>query len=54
MISEILKSNNPEVYEMIQKNNSAKSLVKQMESLWKRIEVMLAKDLKQIMKGKIK
>lgn len=54
MISDILKSNKPEVYEMIQKNNSAKSLVKQMESLWKRIEVMLEKDLKQMMKGKIK
>tara|TARA_Y100000593_G_C4202584_1_gene282631 strand:- start:437 stop:595 length:159 start_codon:yes stop_codon:yes gene_type:complete len=47
MISQIMKNNKPEVYELVMKNNSAKSLLKQIDSIWKRIEVMLEKDLKK-------
>ena len=49
MITEILKTNKPEVFEMIQKNSSAKSLLKQCDGIWKRIEMMLQKDLKKIL-----
>jgi len=52
MISEILKSNKPEVYELVMKNNSAKSLLKQIDNLWKRIEVMLEKDLRNVLRRK--
>ena len=31
---------------MVMKNNTAKSLLKQMDNLWKRVEVLLEKDLK--------
>ena len=36
MISQILKSNKPEVYELVMKNNSAKALLKQIDGIWKR------------------
>jgi hypothetical protein len=49
MISGILKSNKPEVFQLIQKNSSAKSLLKQIDNLWKRVEVLLEKDLKKIL-----
>ena len=35
MISQILKSNKPEVYALVMKNNSAKSLLKQIDGIWK-------------------
>tara|TARA_Y100000593_G_scaffold87040_1_gene166840 strand:+ start:1305 stop:1463 length:159 start_codon:yes stop_codon:yes gene_type:complete len=52
MITEIIKEHKLEVYEMVQRNNSAKSLLKQIDGIWKKIEVILQKDLKRIMKGK--
>ena len=52
MISELIKKHKVEIYEMIQNSNTAKSLLKQIDGLWKRIEVLLAKELKQMMKGK--
>ncbi len=52
MISNILKSTKPEVYELVMKNNSAKSLLKQIDNLWKRIELMLERDLKKALGGK--
>ena len=51
MISEMIKKHKLEVYEMVMKNNSTKSLLKQMDGLWKRVESILEKDLKQMMKG---
>ena len=47
MITEILKSTKPEVFEMIQKNSQTKSLLKQIDSIWKRIEKILENDLKK-------
>ena len=47
MISEILKNNKPEVYEMVMKNNTTKSLLKQIDGRWKIIEKMLENDLKK-------
>ncbi len=52
MISELIKKHKIEIYEMIQKNSSTKSTLKQIDSLWKKIETLLAKELKQMMKGK--
>ena len=48
----MIKKHKLEVYEMIQMNSSAKSQLKQIDGIWKRIEVILQKDLKRIMKGK--
>ena len=52
MITEILKSTKPEVFEMIQKNSQTKALLKQIDGIWKRIEMMLQKDLKKILAKK--
>ena len=49
MISNILKSTKPEVYEMVMKNSSTKSLLKQIDALWQRIEKMLEKDLHKLL-----
>ena len=52
MISQLLQEHKKDLWNLIQKNNSTKSLLKQMDGLWKRVEVLLQKDLKQIMKRK--
>ena len=52
MISQLLKDQKVDLWDLIQKNNSTKSLLKQMDGLWKRVESILEKDLKQMMKGK--
>ena len=52
MITEILKSTKPEVFEMIQNNSQTKALLKQLDGIWKRIEMMLQKDLKKILAKK--
>jgi hypothetical protein len=49
MFSEILKTNKPEVFEMIQKNNQTKSLLKQIDGIWKRIEKVLETDLHKLL-----
>ena len=51
MISQLLQEHKKDLWRLIIKNNSTKSLLKQMDGLWKRVEVLLQKDLKQIMKG---
>ena len=51
MISEMIKKHKLEVYEMVMRNNTTKSLLKQMDGLWKKVEVLLQKDFKQVMKG---
>ena len=52
MISQLLQEHKKDLWNLIQKNNSTKSLLKQMDGLWKRVEAILEKDLKQMMKGK--
>ena len=51
MISQLLQEHKKDLWRLIIKNNSTKSLLKQMDGLWKRVESILEKDLKQIMKG---
>ena len=52
MISRLLQEHKKDLWRLIIKNNSTKSLLKQMDGLWKRVESILEKDLKQMMKGK--
>ena len=52
MISQLLQEHKKDLWNLIQKNNSTNSLLKQMDGLWKRVESILEKDLKQMMKGK--
>ena len=47
MISNLLKEHKEEIYKMVMKNNTTKSLLEQMDNLWKRVEVLLEKDLKK-------
>ena len=47
MISNLLKEHKEEIYKMVMKNNTTKSLLKQIDNLWKRTEVLLEKDLKK-------
>ena len=47
-----LKKSKPEVWEMIQRNPTARSKLKSIELLWKSIEAILQKDLTLMMKGK--
>ena len=47
MITILIKEHKPDIYQMIQKHSSAKSLLKQMDSLWKRLEVLLEKQLRK-------
>ena len=47
MISNLLKEHKAEIYKMVMKNNTTKSLLKQIDNLWKRTEVLLEKDLKK-------
>ena len=52
MISQLLQEHKKDLWRLIIKNNSTKSLLKQMDGLWKRVESILEKDLKQMMKVK--
>ena len=47
MISNLLKEHKDEIYKMVMKNNTTKSLLKQIDNLWKRVEVLLEKDFKK-------
>ncbi len=47
MISILLKEHKEEIYKLVMKNNTTKSLLKQIDNLWKRVEVLLEKDLKK-------
>ncbi len=47
MISILLREHKEEIYKMVMKNNTTKSLLKQIDNLWKRVEVLLEKDLKK-------
>ena len=47
MISILVKQHKEEIYKMVMKNNTTKSLLKQIDGIWKRVEVLLEKDLKK-------
>ena len=49
MISNLLKEHKEEIYKMVMKNNTTKSLLKQIDNLWKRIEMMLERDWKKLL-----
>ncbi len=49
MFSQILKKDKPEVFEMVMRNSTTKSLLKQIDGIWKRIEMMLEKDLHKLL-----
>jgi hypothetical protein len=51
MIIEILKKDNKDIYEMINKNSQAKSKLKQIENYWKQIEQIIKKDFQKTLKG---
>ena len=51
MITEILKKDNKDIYEMINKNSQAKSKLKQIESYWKQIEQIIKKNFQKTLKG---
>ena len=46
-INNLIKSHDPEIHEMIQNNKYTKPLLKQLDVVWKKIQGLLEKDLKQ-------
>lgn len=51
MITDILKKDNKEIFEMISKNSQAKQKLKQIENYWKQIEQIIKRDLQKTLKG---
>jgi hypothetical protein len=51
MITEILKKDNKEIFEMISKNTQAKSKLRSIENTWKQIQKIITKDLQKTLKG---
>jgi len=49
MISTLLREHKEEIYKLVMKSNSAKSLLKQIDGIWKRIEMMLERDMKKLL-----
>ena len=49
MISILLREHKEEIYKLVMKNNTTKLLLKQIDNLWKRVEVLLEKDLKKLL-----
>ena len=47
MISNLLKEHKEEIYKMVMENNTTKSLLEQIDTIFKRIEMMLERDLKK-------
>ena len=54
MISNLLKEHKEEIYKMVMKNNTTKILLKQIDTIFKRIEMMLERDLKKLLVRKRK
>ena len=50
MVSNLLKEHKEEIYKMVMKNNTAKSLLKQIDTIFKRIEMMLERDISRDLK----
>jgi hypothetical protein len=46
MISNLLKTTKPDIYQMTQNNKYTKPLVKHLDITWKKIETLLEKELK--------
>ena len=49
MISNLLKEHKEEIYKMVMKNNTTKFLLKQIDTIFKRIEMMLERDWKKLL-----
>ena len=49
MISNLLKEHKEEIYKMVMENNTTKSLLKQIDTIFKRIEMMLERDWKKLL-----
>ena len=50
MISTLLKEHKEDIYKMVNQNNTTKSLLRQIDNLWKRVEVLLEKDFRRKIK----
>ena len=46
-INNLIKSHDPEIHGMIENNKYTKPLLKQLDFVWKKIQGLLEKDLKQ-------
>jgi len=46
MISNLIKEQKPDIYQMTQNNKFTKPLVKHLDITWKKIEKLLEKELK--------
>ena len=46
-ISNLIKCHDPELYGLLEKNKYTKPLLKQLDTVWKKIQGLLEKDLKQ-------
>tara|TARA_B100000686_G_C16474140_1_gene803655 strand:+ start:63 stop:218 length:156 start_codon:yes stop_codon:yes gene_type:complete len=51
MITDYLKKNKKEYYDLIMKLPKRKNILKQMDGLWLKLEKDLDKELKQLLKG---
>lgn len=51
MISQLLKDQKVDLWNLIQKNNSTKQKMRLIDSTWNQIEKLLEKDLKSIIQG---
>ena len=51
MITEILKKDNKEIFEMISKNTQAKSKLRSIENTWKQIEQIIKREFQKTLKG---
>jgi hypothetical protein len=51
MITEILKKDNKDIYEMINNNSQTKSKLKQIENYWKQIEQIIKREFQKTLKG---
>ena len=49
MISNLLKEHKEEIYKMVMENNTTKSLLEQIDTIFKRIEMMLERDWKKLL-----
>ena len=46
MIGKLIKEHRPDIYKMVESNKYTRPLLKQLDVIWKKIEALLAKELK--------
>jgi len=46
MISNLLKAHKKEIYSLAQKSSQGKSLLKQLDNIWAKIEKLIVKEMK--------